>query len=104
MSETVRDNNLYANGAVIVFDNGEEALYREPLVIEPKNDDKYHTVTTFDMLDALAYKYYSPFVEDASKYWWVIADANNIQNPLELEEYVGKQILVPNILRIRLQL
>lgn len=101
----VRDNNLYVNGSVVVFPaEGEQILQRDVLTIVPKNNDKYHTVTVFDRIDILAYKYYSPFVEDASKYWWVIADANNIMNPLDLSEYVGQRLLIPDILRVRLLL
>lgn len=99
----LRDNNLYVNGEIIVFlEDGEEILTRELLVIEPKVEDKYHTVVDNDYLDKLADEYYSDFVSDASKYWWVIADANNIYDPTDISDLVGTDILIPDILRVRL--
>lgn len=103
MSIEVRDNNLYANGYINSYpDDDELELLRSLLVIEPKEEDEWHTVVYNDRIDILAWKYYGTVVTDASKYWWVIADANNIYNPLDLSELIGKKILIPNILRVRL--
>jgi len=104
MSIAVKDNNLYSTGRIIVFNTGERMLVRDQVIIEGNEQDKYHTVTAFDRIDLLAYKYYEKSVEDSSKYWWIIADANNITNPLDLSEYVGKQILIPDFARINLLL
>lgn len=101
---TVRDNNLYANGYIIDFGDGDSILEREPLVIEAQNDDKYHTVKTEDRIDVLAWRNYKNAVADAGKYYWVIADANNIDHPLDLEDLIGTDILIPDILRVRLLL
>lgn len=104
MDVTLRGNNLYRNGSIIQFEDGEQLLIREPLQIAGTIRDNYHTVLRTDRLDILAYKFYSSFVEDSSKYWWVIADANNITNPLDLSLLIGKEILIPNILTILLEL
>lgn len=101
----VRDNNLYSNGFIYVYpDDDELELLRPLLNIEAAEEDEWHTVTESDRLDKLAWKFYKNVVSDASKYWWIIADANNIYNPLDLSELVGKSILIPDILRIRLML
>lgn len=107
MSEAIelRENNLYADGQIIVFDEGDEMLERIPLEIESSEEDKWHTVVAGDRLDLLAYKYWNKFIPDASKYWWVIADANQdvIDNPLDLTELVGTDLFIPDILRVRTQ-
>ncbi len=98
-------NNLYANGYIVDFPKeGENALYRELLTIEKDVDDNYHTVVDGDRLDLLAYTYYRFHTNDASKFWWVIADANLIFNPFDLSDLVGKEIIIPNIERILLML
>ena len=104
MAIKVRENNLYINGRIIEFPNGEQLLLRDLLIIKGEQGDEFHTVVNGDRLDVLASRRYRKFVEDASKYWWVIADANSIQNPLDLSEFIGTQILIPNILNLRLKL
>lgn len=101
----LQDNNLYANGYIVNFEEErEQMLLRSLLPIEAKNEDRYHTVRYDDSLSRLAGKYYSGAVEDASKYWYVIADANNVLDPMDLSEWVGKDILIPDILRVRLMI
>lgn len=99
----IPENNLYVNGSIVDFGD-EQILQREKLVIIGTELDTYHTVKDEDRLDLIANKRYSGKVPDASKYWWVIADANNIQNPLDLSDLVGSEILIPDILTIKLEL
>lgn len=95
----LKGNNLYRNGEIFAFEGtDEQLLYRELLSIKGTEKDTYYTVLMNDRIDLIAYKHYKNQVEDASKYWWVIADANNITDPLDLSEYIGKEILIPNIL------
>ena len=100
----LRVNNLYRNGEIIAFDNGELALTRSQLEIEGTLQDEYYTVLAKDELTLIAYNKYNKFVEDASKFWWVIADANSINNPLDLSDLVGQEILIPNIITTLLSL
>lgn len=102
MAEELSENNLYVNGRIIQFADGEQILIREKIVYVGKEQDTYHTVRDFDEIGALAWRYYKKYVQDASKYWWVIADVNNIHNPFDLTEWVGKELLIPNILTIKL--
>lgn len=96
----LKGNNLYRNGIVMELTDGEGILTREKFSIQATEEDSYHKVTTEEELTTIAYKWYSDQVADASKYWWIIADANDIQNPLDISEYVGQTILIPNILNI----
>jgi hypothetical protein len=93
----VRTNNLFQNGRVTVFDNGEMLLLRDPVEVVGTTKDVWHTVTNTDRLDVLAWQYYRDYVADAAKYWWLIADANEVFNPQDLTAYIGKEILIPNI-------
>lgn len=98
------DNNLYRNGEVHTYADGESVLIRKKLLLEPTVFDEYHVVTEMDRIDKLAHTKYKDKVTDASKYWWVIADANDIKNPFDLSEYVGRQILIPDIITVLLKL
>lgn len=97
-------NNLYAAGYIVALQDNEGLLLRKPLELKGSEQDVYYTVKQGDMLDAIAWKQYANVVEDASKYWWVIADANSIQNPLDIEYLIGQNILIPNILNVLLTL
>lgn len=95
-------SNMFANGRMIVFDDGTGKLARDPITYTPTEPDDYYTVKKDDVLTRIAYKYYKSKVDLPSHYWWIIADANNIRNPLDLSSYVGKEIVIPNILNFKL--
>lgn len=63
-----------------------------PVEIEVSEGDAYFEVTveTENRLDLVASKTYNN-----SKLWWVIAEANEIEDPLEVP--VGKVLVVPSI-------
>ena len=91
-------NNLYGNAELLDFPfDGEQMLVREPLVFPAQISQLYYRIKKDDRLDLIAYRFYSPRVEDAAKFWWVIADANNIFDPMDLTEYLGHEITVPDI-------
>ncbi len=71
---------------------------RPPIRIPTTNKDQYHMVTDDDVhrIDLLAWRYYG----DCSL-WWVIAEANNIRNPLELEP--AKILRIPAIETIQMK-
>lgn len=63
---------------------------RPPLEIEPQPDDRFHEVVVGERLDQLAYRYLGD-----PKLWWVIAEANDIAWPLELE--TGSVLRIPSL-------
>ena len=95
-------NNLYITGTIYTYPEGNQKLLRKRLNYVGTVKDIYHRVVYGDTLDAIAYKYYGTVTIDASKLWWIIADANNILNPLDITKYVGKDIVVPNYYQVRL--
>jgi len=101
----VAPNNLYRTGVLISYpDQSEYALMRQKIETVGTLEDEYHTVTVNDRLDTIAWKYYKDIVEDSSKFWWIIADVNNIYDPFDLSGLVGKTILIPDILNILIEL
>jgi hypothetical protein len=96
-------HNLYSNGRAVVFEDGTGKLVRDKIEYEPQQPDEYYTVKIDDVITRIAYKYYRNKVKNPQRYWWVIADANKIFNPLDLSGLVGKQIVIPNILNFKLK-
>jgi nucleoid-associated protein YgaU len=92
------DSNLFSrSGYVVLLDDNKTLFFRNPLVWKPQPTDKFHVVRLNESLDAIAYQYYANIRTDAERYWWVIAEANQIQNPLDISDYVGKSIRIPDI-------
>jgi len=98
----LRDNNLYATGELLTFPNGDQLLERKDLDYTAQVSDDYHRVMDTDTLDYIAWLFYQEKVDDPSKYWWIIAEVNDIENPFDISEFVGKDLLVPDIFNIKL--
>ncbi len=99
----LRVSNLYANGRILVFADGSQKLRRDRITYVPAEPDDYHTVKIDDSLTKIAYDFYKDKVELPSHFWWIIADANKIRNPLDLSAMVGIEIVIPNILNFQLK-
>lgn len=98
---TIPSSNLYQNGRIIQFDNGEQLLIRDQLEAQDFKDFEYYAVTQDDELTKIAYEMYHTKIKDASKYWWVLADVNNIFNPFDISDLIGTELRVPNILEVK---
>lgn len=103
MEIKLTSNNIYRNGRIV--DLGEnKLLLREKMRLEGETKDKYHTVTNSDSLLLIAHNSYKNTMEDASKLWWIIADANQIHNPMDLTDLLGKEVIIPNINNVLINL
>ena len=91
-----KDHDLYFNGRLLAFEDGEQLLERELISYESRQPDVYHSVQQGDTITYIAWKYYRSFTPNATHYWKYIADANNIENPLDISSLVGSEILIPN--------
>ncbi|MDR2523403.1 MAG: LysM peptidoglycan-binding domain-containing protein [Synergistaceae bacterium] len=81
--------------------SGEGGAYwgTRPLVKIPESEnDVFHRVTQADerRIDLLAHRYYKDV-----RLWWIIAEANNIVNPMVLK--AGKVLRIPSIDTIQLR-
>lgn len=93
----VRENNLYTTGKLYDLGDDEIILLREMILIEDFTDYDYYIVEADDELTSITNSVYKHKVDDASKYWWVIADVNFINKPWDLSSLIGKSIYIPNI-------
>lgn len=83
--------NLYADGFIITLEDGVQLLKRNKIDYQGRStNDRVHNVVEEEKIWNIAYKYYGN-----SKWWHIIADANNIENPFELP--VGGSILIPDL-------
>ena len=89
--EVELSDSRYRNFDILRNGNEEEFIesWRDINIPESEND-RYYQVESGDKnrLDLIAYKYYNK-----ANLWWVIALANDIRNPLEIE--VGEILRIP---------
>ena len=101
----VKANSVYRNGGVFTFpEEDEKALLRNLINYRKREEDRYHTVRFGDTIDSIAFQYYNQERLDSSKYWWVIADVNNIPFPIDISSYIGQELLIPAIYNVELDI
>jgi nucleoid-associated protein YgaU len=72
---------------------------RPPISIPKSGKDAFHRVTDDDVkrIDLLAWRYYGDCA-----LWWVIAEANDIVNPLGLE--VSRVLRIPSLETVQMRI
>lgn len=93
MATSLRRNNPYSIGTIINYSDGTQSLERSSLAYVATPNDKLHLVRDFDTLPDVAHLYYKD-----SKWWWVLMDINNIENPFLLQP--GQNIIIPDLDRL----
>lgn len=83
------DNDLYTNGNIINYTEGDQSLHRDRIIHREDLEDRIHTVKQGDTLTSIAFRYYKK-----PKLWFLIADVNDIENPLCLK--IGIDLIIPN--------
>ena len=83
--------DLYSAGYALKYPNGDYSLERaipSPIL---SDRDQIHTVMDGETLQSIAYRYYGD-----SGFWYQIAEANQIVNPISDEEfYIGRRLIIP---------
>lgn len=97
----ITPENLYSTGYTLMEEDGTEVLERTPLSIKPSWEDRWYIVQNEDELDDLAHRFYGDIALNADKYWWLIAEANGIANPLDISSMAGYYMLIPNFQRMK---
>lgn len=87
---TLRNDNPYSTGSVFIFPDNSLSLDRELLVYVKSQNDRYYTIGDGDTLWNISYQAYG-----SSKYWWVIADVNNLFGAFDLN--TGDTLLIPDL-------
>jgi nucleoid-associated protein YgaU len=99
----IRRFNMYQTGKVYNFPvEDEQLLLRDKINYTSGLFDKSHTVKQNETIWGIAYEEYRDKVNNPSRYWWIIADANDIFNPFDLTDLVGKDIIIPSISNVAL--
>lgn len=81
----------YEKARIINYGKGDFSLEKKIPTVRYSNKDKLHTVLEGETLQHIAFKYYGD-----SGYWYYLAEANNILNPLNPEEfYPGLNLIIP---------
>lgn len=81
--------DAYSDSYRIIYEEGDESLQRRPINHREDINDIVYTIREEDTLTRIAFKFYSnPLL------WFLIADANNIINPFDIE--IGQNIIIPN--------
>ncbi|WP_338761857.1 hypothetical protein WAF17_16410 [Bernardetia sp. ABR2-2B] len=93
----LHESNLYAGGSLIIFEDGRRILETKERTPTKNLQFQTHLVVAGDKITILAHKYYGSLVEQAKNYWHVIANANNMEKPWLLDEYIGQEIIIPDI-------
>lgn len=88
--------DLYSNGYIEEFADGDSYLERNEIVYDDNATDRIHTIKETDTLTRLASTYFKGKIANAHQYWWVIADTNDIDNPMDLTGLIGQDIVIPD--------
>lgn len=99
----ISESDLYANGIILTFPNGDQFLERNVQEFVPEEPVDYHTLGMDEDLDLVAWDFYNTKVQDSSKYWHVLADANQVDDPLDIADRIGSDLIVPNIINFKLR-
>jgi hypothetical protein len=99
------ETNRFFGGSIETFEDGTQ------ISVAPDIEAVLANVKDFNLVDlranqeisAVAYSQYSKIVSDASKYYWVLCVANDIPKAWELEDLVGTELVVPDIIQLKLQ-
>lgn len=97
------ESNLYAGGSIYNYADGTAELVRPEINYERISEDKAYKVKENETLRHIAFHSYKDIVPRADRWWHIIAIANQIENPLDLSEYVGEYIIIPDIIKWKLR-
>ena len=96
------DHDRFQGGTIFIFDDGIVDI-EAPEWKEPDNFRfDLHQVVMGESLDRIAFRYYRDKVQNASQYWWLIAQANDIERPWDLSDWAGEKLVIPDIYQVKL--
>lgn len=86
-----KPRDLYADGTVIQYPEGDFSLQREKMQFVEGLEDRNHIVRDSDNLLTIATKYYGN-----SKYWYIIADRNELNIDSIFSLLLGSELVIPH--------
>lgn len=94
----IPSNCPYANGVIIDYGDGTSSLELTGFTYTPQARDEYYTIQDTDNLSDIANVKYGD-----SKWWWVLALTNGLQNPWD-DLTTGLTIIIPDLDLVKLAL
>jgi len=107
-SINVLESDLYQNGSVFVLDSGSQLLLRERYEARGQSGDTVAITKPGQDIRLLAFNRWKGLVARSDSWWWLIADRNNVFDPLfnvavdeDGNEFdvMSRPVLIPNILK-----
>lgn len=80
----------YSNGLIITYNEGDVSLERIPPQFVDNAEDRSHIVRDEETLTSIAQQYYKD-----GKYWYFIADKNNLLDIFSLQ--TGQELIIPHL-------
>ena len=93
-------DNPYADGIVFEYEDGSQELERNAYNYAISGLEKIHTVSEGETLEGIAYQYYRKMVNNPGRYVVLLAEVNQIDNPLNLSDLTGTQLIIPDVLKL----
>lgn len=93
MTVKIRTDSLYQFGDPVFDENQEEYVWGicDPPDPVERDDDQFYTLREGERIDLLAHK-----LLGNARYFWIILHYNNIQNSLDIENFIGEEIRLPS--------
>ncbi len=104
MSIALRNDNLFQTGQLEQFADGTEMLTRKKIEYIKTGKEQRHTIVEGETIRQIAYMYYKNMTSKPQNWWWIIADVNEIENPLFLSEHIGSTIIIPDLYQAKLMM
>lgn len=112
MALELRDSNMYSSGGFIVqLEGDEQLLLRDTLEPKQEQTDQYRIFREGDNFRPMAWAFYKDLVDskNAKDYWYLLADRNNVFDPIENTIIQGDgdlinlesaklEVVIPNVL------
>lgn len=102
--EELRENNRFAGGKVETFADRSQEL------IAPNYENAIANIKDFSLLElvvgneltCITHDVYKGIVEDSSKFWWLLAEANNIDKAWDIDSLAGQSLNIPDVVQFKL--
>lgn len=93
----IPQNSRFFGGEMLLYSSGVSFLeakeYQRPESLEFET----HLVKESETIQAIAAKYYNKIRQDGEHFFWLICYDNNIGEPYNLSDWVGKYIRIPDL-------
>lgn len=94
--------NAYYGMNILAFEDGVMELPSKPYKRPDNLKFKTVVVKQGDRLDTIATTQYARQDTNPAKWWWLIAEENELENAWDLSELIGQEIRIPDLVQYTL--